>query len=140
MLKFSVVPVSDPRRHSQFSGSLANKRKADLQEIANALHLGDIEGTMIELRERIQSKLDQEAQNLRNSDMFKGLYSGRRTKWVSFCGTTGLTFRTSDESDTPVSSEKTPARRRINKAVDRLAEAANIPLPDSPLLVERRCG
>ncbi|RSH88023.1 uncharacterized protein EHS24_000547 [Apiotrichum porosum] len=107
---------------SQFSGSLVAKRKSDLVEIADALGIKDQEGTNIELRERIQSKLDANADSLRTTDAFKGLYGRSRR------------HQTSDGSDTPA-PEKTPGRgrRSINKTLEKIVDAANIPLPDSPL-------
>jgi hypothetical protein len=62
---------------------LVAKRKSDLVEIADALGIKDQEGTNIELRERIQSKLDANADSLRTTDAFKGLYGrSRRHQYV----------------------------------------------------------
>ncbi|CAK9782340.1 hypothetical protein CC85DRAFT_282382 [Cutaneotrichosporon oleaginosum] len=112
---------------STFSGSLIGKRKADLVEIAEALGVDDASSkNMATLREDIQGRLDSEADKYRTDPKFEGLYRRTRRSQAD----------ASDDSDSPA-REKTPrARRSLAKATDRLTEAANVPLPDSPASVK----
>lgn len=62
---------------ASFSGSLQTKKKAELQEIAQALKLKDT-GTRDELQTRIKSHLDENTDELEENPTFAGLYNTRK--------------------------------------------------------------
>jgi SAP domain. len=69
-----MAPVS-------YSGSLQPKKKAELQEIAVALHLSE-QGTKEELQNRIKRHLDSNQGSLEDEPAFAGLF-GRRKRSAS---------------------------------------------------------
>jgi hypothetical protein len=62
-----------------YSGSLQPKKKAELKEIASALHIRDA-GTKEELQQRIRKHLDDNQVSLEDNPTFAGLF--RRKKAV----------------------------------------------------------
>ncbi|ORY26899.1 hypothetical protein BCR39DRAFT_540018 [Naematelia encephala] len=113
---------------SSYTGSLMQKRKPELVEIAQALEL-DAEAKVSDLIKNIQAHLDSNETSLSNTPMFKGLYhkSHRRS--------TGNNS-SEDGGVIPVVEIKTAVgrgRKSINKMLDKVVDAANIPLPDSPV-------
>lgn len=71
-----VVPADGPLS-ATYSGSLLNKRKAELVEIASALKL-DADAKMTDMIKSIQGYLEAHEPELREVPMFKGLYGSRR--------------------------------------------------------------
>lgn len=70
---------SNPNMPPIFAGSIQTKKKGELQDIANALHLDD-RGTKDELQTRIKKYLDNN-QDLEDDPAFAGLF-GRRKRSV----------------------------------------------------------
>lgn len=63
-----------------FSGTLHNRKKADLATIASALKLSQ-EGTASDIRERIKAHLDANQKKLEKNPQFSGLYlTGRQRR------------------------------------------------------------
>ena len=62
-----------------YSGSLQNKKKEELQDIAQALRLGD-NGTRVELQQRIKKHLEDNANELESDPEFSGLYANVKGK------------------------------------------------------------
>jgi hypothetical protein len=75
--EFSWYPCSG----SPFTGSLSNKRKHELVEIAEALNISDPEAKMTDLKDKIQTYLNTNETSLSTSTQFKGLYHKKR-RWV----------------------------------------------------------
>ncbi|WOO79437.1 uncharacterized protein LOC62_02G002958 [Vanrija pseudolonga] len=114
-----------------FSGALSQKRKGEIVEIAQALSIDTTDGKLVELRERVQEKLDTESDSLKADPRFKGLYQRRPRTQAS---------DSDPGAETPGPEAKTPAsrvRKSINKTLEKIVDAANIPLPDSPLSVSK---
>ncbi|KAK1926409.1 hypothetical protein DB88DRAFT_481707 [Papiliotrema laurentii] len=120
---------------SAFTGSLTNKRKADLVEIAQALGVPEADAKIADLIKNIHAHLEANEAELSQSPRFKGLYS-RRARHHS------------DESDTPlevrdvkqaVEGSVKKGRKSVNKALDKVAnvDPASIALPESPINVGR---
>ena len=65
---------------SQYSGSLLAKRKGELVEIAQALHIPEPEVKIIELIRKIHEHLDSHESSLSNDPSFKGLYVRHRNR------------------------------------------------------------
>jgi hypothetical protein len=60
-----------------FAGSLQQKKKSELQEIAAALKISD-QGTREHIQVRIKEHLDEHHDKLEDNPKFAGLYSRRR--------------------------------------------------------------
>ncbi|GFZ49155.1 hypothetical protein JCM24511_06905, partial [Saitozyma sp. JCM 24511] len=120
-----------------YSGSLLNKRKAELVEIASALKL-DADAKMTDMIKSIQGYLEAHEPELREAPMFKGLYGSRRGRASGGHGETD-----SEPSETvtgAIASATKKSRKSINKAIDRVTEtidAASIPLPETPIAVSK---
>jgi len=67
-----------PCSGSPFTGSLSNKRKHELVEIAEALDISDPEAKMTELKDKIQAYLNTNETSLSTNPQFKGLYHKKR--------------------------------------------------------------
>ena len=116
------------------------KRKAELVEIAQALDISDAEGKITDLIKNIQAHLDSNEATLSKTSLFRGLY-GRRHRWVYSDIAVGRAQHrrhpADSDSGTPMSdmvvASGARGRKSMSKAVDKLVDAANIPLPESPI-------
>lgn len=70
--------LTDLSQRRQFQGSLHNKLKSDLSEIADEMHIKKHDQlTKNELINAIRSELDQHEHKYKSSPEFKGLYVSR---------------------------------------------------------------
>ncbi|WVQ76805.1 hypothetical protein IAR50_006479 [Cryptococcus sp. DSM 104548] len=134
-----------------YSGSLLSKRKPELLDIAAALGIPTDDVRVSELVKNIQSQLETRESTLSQDPTFKGLYFKKRSSH----GGNGNGIGTPERSHSPsvatpgtevkksVSSSARQAGASINKALDRvqeLVDAANVPLPESPLSLAKVSG
>lgn len=130
---------------SPFTGSLLTKKKAELQEIAQALAVSDV-GTREELQGRIKKHLDDNAADLEDDPTFAGLFSRKRQRSVQPSGAdapSGMhTFRASAARSTmAVIKERpvTPARDTdladVSMMIPRALQSPASPSPSAQRLL-----
>ncbi|ODN75376.1 hypothetical protein, variant 1 [Cryptococcus amylolentus CBS 6039] len=140
------------KRDSSYSGSLLSKRKPELVDIAAALGIPTDDVRVSDLVKNIQSQLDTRESTLAQDPIFKGLYFKKRS---SHGNGNGIGIGTPERSHSPsmatphteikrsVTGSARKAGASINKALDRvqeLVDAANVPLPESPLSLSKVAG
>ncbi|ORX34370.1 hypothetical protein BD324DRAFT_653148 [Kockovaella imperatae] len=124
---------------TQYSGSLLNKRKAELSEIASSLGLADPDAKMTELIKTIQDHLEKNEKDLMSTPKYKGLYV-RKGRVVLVAPRHHDTETPAPEVVKTVEGTVKKPRKSMNKALDRIADAidpANIALPESPINVSK---
>ncbi|WRT65035.1 uncharacterized protein IL334_001977 [Kwoniella shivajii] len=127
---------------SAFIGALGSKRKSDLIEIADSLGISaDSRSTVADYIKIIQSHLDTNENTLSRDARYKGLYYKKRAS--------GTHPPDSDSESPPITAADVKAtvvatakssRKSINRAIDKVQgviDAANIPLPDSPIALAK---
>ncbi|KAF8645597.1 hypothetical protein AX16_007679 [Volvariella volvacea WC 439] len=112
-----------------YSGALPPKKKAELQELANALHLSD-QGTKEELQIRIKKHLDLHQAALEENPVFAGLF-GRRRKGSVQPQPAPASAAIAGPDAKPLSTSSTRSAGRISKGLDAVEEAAP-PTPSTP--------
>ncbi|KAK4689777.1 hypothetical protein P7C73_g325, partial [Tremellales sp. Uapishka_1] len=125
-----------------FTGSLATKRKSELIELAEALHVPNIEGKMAAVVKQIQTFLDENEPTLSILPEFKGLYYKKRSSTArSPSHLNGSdTESTSGDVKSAIMASARKSRKSINKAIEKVQssfDAASIPLPESPVTVAK---
>ncbi|WVQ84043.1 hypothetical protein IAT38_006188 [Cryptococcus sp. DSM 104549] len=133
-----------------YSGSLTNKRKPELLEIAAALGLTGIndDSRNVEIVKGIQAHLEAKETELLANPQFKGLYYKRRQSSRDGNGTHTPERETASPSRAPDTvdirkplASVTKARASINKTLGRVQEAvvdaASVPLPESPIPIAK---
>ncbi|WWC87213.1 uncharacterized protein L201_002100 [Kwoniella dendrophila CBS 6074] len=124
---------------STFTGALGSKRKSDLVEIAESLGINNPEARVADLVKSIQAHLDRNETTLSQDSRYKGLYYKKRASGTHPPDSDSESPVAADIKSTIVSTAKA-SRKSINKAVDKVQatiEAANIPLPESPIALAK---
>ncbi|WWC67669.1 uncharacterized protein I206_101580 [Kwoniella pini CBS 10737] len=121
---------------ASFTGALGSKRKSDLTEIAESLGISDPEAKVADLVKSIQSYLDKNETTLSKDNRYKGLYYKKRASGTHPPDSDSESPSASDIKNTVLKS----SRKSINRTLDKVQatiEAANIPLPESPVALAK---
>ncbi|KAI5118713.1 hypothetical protein M0805_004513 [Coniferiporia weirii] len=124
---------------SQYSGSLLVKKKAELQDIANALGIAD-GGTREDLQQRIKRHLDDHSADLEGDPVFSGLYARKRQRSLQPPGVIQPSrFRSSEPRFSAITEERgfSPVMDDLRDVSVMLPHAPLSPAPPSPSLLRR---
>ncbi|THH03150.1 hypothetical protein EW145_g6488 [Phellinidium pouzarii] len=111
-----------------YSGSLQIKKKAELQEISQALGISDA-GTREELQQRIKKHLDDYSTDLEGDPAFSGLYARKRQRSLQ---PQGLPQPSRFRSSEPSRFSAIPEERGFSPGADDLYDVSMM-LPRAPL-------